>query len=116
MFKIRCDNIKKNRLVLSRTRQYITENINHLELSLEKAAQHTHMTGRSLQRSLRSCNTSFIDIRDEIKSDLSIRYLKDPALTMEAISALVGFSDASGFYTAFKRWHDISPSDFRKII
>jgi AraC-like DNA-binding protein len=42
-----------------------------------------------------------------------VRYLADSQVTHEAISERLGFSDASSFRRAFKRWTRQSPNAFR---
>jgi AraC-like DNA-binding protein len=72
------------------------------------------MTGRTLQRALKMENTSFIDIRDSVRAEMAKHYLENSDMSIEDISIQVGFADASGFYTAFKRWYGVSPGSFRK--
>lgn len=106
--------LKKSETILNKVRDFVREHISDEHLSLENAAKQLHMTGRTLQRALRMENTSFIDIRDNIRSELSMHYLQNTEMSIEEISEHVGFSDASGFYTAFKRWHGVSPGSIRK--
>ena len=106
--------LKKSESILNKVRDFVAQNISNEDLSLENAAKQLHMTGRTLQRALRMENTSFIDIRDSVRSELSMNYLENTEMSIEEISAHVGFSDASGFYTAFKRWHGVSPGSIRK--
>lgn len=106
--------LKKSETILNKVREFVREHISDEHLSLENAARQLHMTGRTLQRALRMEDTSFIDIRDNIRSELSMHYLLNTEMSIEEISERVGFSDASGFYTAFKRWHGVSPGSIRK--
>jgi AraC-like DNA-binding protein len=106
--------LKKSETILNKVREFVETHISDENLSLENAAKQLHMTGRTLQRALRMENTSFIDIRDSVRSDLSMYYLQSTEISIEEISEKVGFSDASGFYTAFKRWHGVSPGSIRK--
>lgn len=106
--------LKKSETILNKVRSFIETHISDENLSLEYVAKQLHMTGRTLQRALRMENTSFIDIRDNVRSELSMHYLEDTEISIEEIAERVGFSDASGFYTAFKRWHGISPGSVRK--
>lgn len=106
--------LKKSEQVLNSVRQFVREHVSDAELSLENAAKSLHMTGRTLQRSLKMENTSFIEIRDSVRSELAKYHLENSEVSIEEISNLVGFSDTSGFYTAFKRWYGVSPGSFRK--
>jgi AraC-like DNA-binding protein len=107
--------LKKSESILNIVREFTKEHVSDENLSLDNAAKQLHMTGRTLQRALRMENTSFIEIRDSVRSELSRYYLEFTDLSIEEISERVGFSDASGFYTAFKRWHGVSPGSLRKL-
>ncbi len=106
--------LKKSESILNIVKDYIREHVSDEDLSLDNAAKQLHMTGRTLQRTLRMENTSFIDIRDNVRSEISLYYLEHTDISVEDIAERVGFSDASGFYTAFKRWHGVPPGSFRK--
>ena len=44
----------------------------------------------------------------------AIRLLRESKLSVDEISARVGFSDRSNFYHAFSKYTDLSPADYRK--
>lgn len=106
--------LKKSETILNSVKAFVKEHISNEELSLENAAKQLFMTGRTLQRALKMENTSFIDIRDNVRAEIARDYLENSSKSIEEISSLVGFADASGFYTAFKRWYGVSPGSFRK--
>lgn len=106
--------LKKSESILNIVRDFVKEHVSDEDLNLDNAAKQLHMTGRTLQRALRMENTSFIEIRDSVRSELARYYLEFTEISIEEISEKVGFSDASGFYTAFKRWHGVSPGSLRK--
>lgn len=112
--ELRLRQLKKSEAILNSVKSFVKEHISNKELSLENTARQLHMTGRTLQRALKMENTSFIDIRDSVRSELAKHYLENTHISIEEISVLVGFADASGFYTAFKRWYGVSPGSFRK--
>lgn len=74
------------------------------------------MGTRSLNRRLRERNTSYKKIINEIRSELSIRYLANTNLSIDQVSDLVGFSEATAFRRAFKRWTGKNASQYRKEI
>ncbi len=68
---------------------------------------------RTLRRHIAQEGASYRTIVDQARFRLAARYLADARLTHEAISEKLGFSDASSFRRAFKRWTRQSPSAFR---
>ncbi len=73
-----------------------------------------NMTPQTLRRRLKDGNTSYQEIKDSIRKDASIYYLSKPDLSIDEIAMLMGFSEASSFHRAFKKWTGKTPSSFRK--
>ena len=48
---------------------------------------------------------------DEARRELAISYLRDARYSLSEITYLLGFSDASSFTHAFRRWTGRSPGD-----
>lgn len=71
------------------------------------------MSEAGLQQKLAERGTGFQELLDETRCELAIGYLHQPALTITEIAFLLGFSDASNFTRAFKRWKGAPPSAFR---
>ncbi|HYQ51473.1 MAG TPA: AraC family transcriptional regulator, partial [Pseudomonas sp.] len=40
-------------------------------------------------------------------------YLAQPGMTLLETAYLLGFADPSNFYRAFRRWFDVTPSEYR---
>jgi len=81
---------------------------------IEKAARCLNMSSRTLQRRLTEENTSFIELKDQIRFKLAVTALKSKKSSIEQISEEIGFSDRHSFTRAFKRWSGVSPSAFQK--
>ena len=73
-----------------------------------------NMTPQTLRRRLKEANTSYQEIKDSIRKDASVYYLSKPELSIDEIVLLMGFSEASSFHRAFKKWTGKTPSSFRK--
>ena len=82
--------------------------------NLEKVASSLDMSQSTIKRKLKEENTSFKKIVQNIRKNLSICMIKDKDLTLEEISCFLGYSEYSPFFRAFKKWHNISPSEYRK--
>ena len=76
-------------------------------------AEGLNMSRRTLQRRLRDEGTSVRDIVDSVRRDLAMRYLCEREIAVAEVAFLLGFSEASAFHRAFKRWTGTTPSIYR---
>ncbi|MDY7533087.1 AraC family transcriptional regulator [Pseudomonas sp. Bout1] len=80
------------------------------EISRRGTAERMHMTERTLLRRLKDENTTFQEVLDRLREELAYEYLSGSDVTVQAVSSMLGFSDASTFSRAFKRWTGRRPS------
>lgn len=97
----------------TRLRGVICEELRGGQLTLERAAARLGMAPRTLQRRLKVQGKSFADHVDELRHELSARYLRDQRLTIQETAFLLGFSDVSAFHRAFVRWTGTTPRRFQ---
>lgn len=71
------------------------------------------MQPRTLQRQLKAIGESFEAIRDNVRRDLALRYLKQSDMPLIRISELLGYSDASMLTRSCHRWFAASPRQIR---
>jgi AraC-like DNA-binding protein len=83
------------------------------ETEIEPVAKRLGLSARSLQRRLKDEGTSFQAVREDTRRDLARHYL-DLDLSISEISFLLGFSEPSAFFRAFKRWTGTTPIESRK--
>ena len=83
-------------------------------VSLEHIASELGIEARSLQRRLVKAGTSFQKIFDKVRLELACYYLERTSLDITAIALELGYSEASVFSRAFKRWTGFSPDKYRK--
>ncbi|MCH2041371.1 MAG: AraC family transcriptional regulator [Saccharospirillaceae bacterium] len=81
---------------------------------VDVVASHLATSTRTLSRSLQEVGTSYQRILDEVRKEMAIEYLRNSALPIEEIAALVGYSDPSNFRKAFRRWTTHAPSYYRE--
>ncbi|ASK34385.1 AraC family transcriptional regulator [Alcanivorax sp. N3-2A] len=72
------------------------------------------MTPQTLRRRLKDGNTSYQEIKDSIRKDASVYYLSKAELSIDEIALLMGFSEASSFHRAFKKWTGMTPATYRR--
>ncbi len=82
--------------------------------NMEMVAETIGISVRSLRRRLGDEGESFQSVFDDVRKQLSIAYLSESNMPCEEIAALVGFTENSNFRRAFKRWTNLSPTDYRK--
>lgn len=81
---------------------------------IEAMAARLHVSTRTLQRRLADSGYRYQDILDDVRHRLAREFLHKTDLSVETIAARVGFSDASNFRKAFKRWAGQGPAEFRR--
>lgn len=100
--------------VQSQVQKILISNTSHF-ISEEQVAQFLFVSKRTLARHLTQEGTDFRHIRESVLSQQSRYYLKHTNLSIEVIANLLNYSDASNFRRAFKRWFNITPSQFRVL-
>ncbi len=81
--------------------------------SVGRAAAHLGLSERSLQRRLHDEGETFASVLDRARRGEAMRLLGDQRLAIAEIAFLLGFSEASAFHRAFKRWTGTTPSAHR---
>ena len=97
----------------ARVHAALIEQLPQGEPSQKKIAEALHMSPRNFQRKLAEEGTSYTGLLSDTRRDLALSYVRDASYTLGEITYLLGFSDASSFNRAFKRWTGQSPSAFR---
>ena len=79
----------------------------------EHIARELALSLRSYQRLLSSHNTTFKDLLENARKRMAREYLQQSSFTVQEIALLLGYSETSQFYKAFRRWFNRSPGEFR---
>lgn len=85
-----------------------------LVASLEDVAQQLAMAPRSLRRRLEEERTSFRDLVDAERRQLSVQLLEGTDMKLDEMAMQLGYSDTASFTRAFRRWFERSPGEYRK--
>ncbi len=80
----------------------------------ENVASLLNLSVRNLQRRLKEVGTSYQSILDDSREELAMALLKEADIPLYEIAYLVGFTESSAFYKAFRRWTGKRPGDYRQ--
>lgn len=82
--------------------------------TLDTISRLTNTSGRTLKRHLLREGHSFRALVAEGRSQLAAELVRDTTQTLADVAERLGYSSPSCFSQAFKRWHGVSPSAYRK--
>jgi AraC-like DNA-binding protein len=71
------------------------------------------MHARTLQRRLRAEGEAFEAIKDSVRRDIALRYLKQPAIPLIRVAEMLGYSATSMLSRSCYRWFSASPRQLR---
>lgn len=67
----------------------------------------------TLRRRIENEGQSFQDIKDSVRKEIAVHLLRTTRLSLSVISGAVGFSEASSFVRAFRKWTGVNPGVYR---
>lgn len=100
--------------VVARVRAMIIKLLSAGDCTRRKLAREMCMSQATLQLKLAQRGTNFQDLLSDTRHELALGYLAQSSLSITEITFLLGFTDASNFTRAFKRWTNLSPTNYRK--
>jgi AraC-like DNA-binding protein len=68
---------------------------------------------RALQRRLRAEGESFEGIKDGVRREIALRYLKDSSIPLIRVAKMLGYSETSALSRSCYRWFSASPRQVR---
>jgi AraC-like DNA-binding protein len=99
--------------VSHRVKACIIEHLHSGDVTAKTVANKLAMSERSLQRLLKQRKTSFRSLKDEVRKQLSLNYVRDKNIEISEIAFLLGYSEQSAFSRAFKRLTGMAPTEAR---
>jgi AraC-like DNA-binding protein len=82
--------------------------------SAEDIAEVLRMHRRTLSRRLKDSGDGFRTLANELRFEIARQLLEDTEVTLGQIAAALGYSEASAFTRAFRRWSGETPSGWRR--
>lgn len=82
---------------------------------LNQVASQIGLTQRTLRRRLKEEGLSFRSLKEDYLLKKAEELLTESSLNIEAVALQLGYSDASNFRRALRRWKGQSPDEIRKL-
>jgi AraC-like DNA-binding protein len=95
-----------------RVRERISALLPRGEATAERVAAELVLSPRTLRRRLAGAKTSYQQLLDEVRLELARSALGQKGISVNEVAFLLGFSDASAFHKAFRRWTGRSPGEY----
>ncbi|MBI5924046.1 MAG: AraC family transcriptional regulator ligand-binding domain-containing protein [Aquabacterium sp.] len=100
--------------VAAEIEEFITRDPSLLALGVEDMADRLNLHPRTLQRRLKDEGDSYLNVQARMRHRLACQWLRQGDVSIDDISARLGFSDRRAFTAAFKRWEGATPSAWRE--
>lgn len=97
-----------------KVREVVARQLRGGDPSVQATARSLGLTSRTLQRRLSDDGVSYQALVDEVRAELAGRYLDSEGLSVTEVAFLLGYSEASAFARAYKRWTGKSPTEARR--
>ncbi|AMO68817.1 AraC family transcriptional regulator [gamma proteobacterium BDW918] len=99
--------------LVARVRAMIGHDFSQGFPSFERITAALNMSAPTLRRRLKKEGTTFQQLKDECRRDAAMAYLGNSELSINAVAALMGFTDPSAFHRCFKKWTAMTPGEYR---
>lgn len=105
--------IKQETNFLDQVRSLLRTTVVTGHSSADQVAELLSMNRRTLNRHLNAVGTNFRVVADEIWFEISRQLLEDSGMEIDQIASFLGYSNASAFTRAFRRWSTTTPANWR---
>lgn len=106
--------VRSDHDVLARARALLPSLIGDPALTSAALAARLGVSVRSLQRSLAERGTTYKELVDGAREELSVRSLEAGTSSVQEIALSVGFESQAAFTRAFRRWRGQSPTEYQR--
>jgi AraC-like DNA-binding protein len=82
------------------------------DVTVDRVAGELGLSRQTLFRRLKAEGATFQQLLDQLRYKLALHHLTKDKASVQRTARLVGFSDATAFSRAFKRWTGLSPREY----
>lgn len=104
------DELAKNDTVRSAVEARMLADLHEGTLSMDRIARDLGMSRQTLYRRLKDEGATFASVHDDLRRRMAMDYLSARKVSVGETAYLLGFSEASAFVRAFRRWTGASPT------
>jgi len=106
--------LQKSLCIADQVRQQL-HNLPNKKSDLDQVATQLGLTQRTLRRRLKEEGLSFRSLKEDYLLKKAEELLTESSMNIEAVALQLGYSDASNFRRALRRWKGQSPDELRKL-
>lgn len=111
----RLSDLDETSVATERVRSALLESLPGGEASIEQISKRLGVSTRTLQRNLKLEGSSYKEIVRSTRTQLALHYVVNTSMNFSEISFLLGFSEPSSFFRAFRDWTGQTPNEVRLI-
>lgn len=100
--------------LLSEVSQAIAGELRLGRVGVVQVAESLHMSVRTLQRRLGELDLEFGELVEDVRRALALEYVGNGDYRLTDVALMLGYTEASSFSRAFRRWTDLTPREYRK--
>jgi AraC-like DNA-binding protein len=116
--RAQCDRLLEDmspgREVIDDVRRLLLSVPSNRVLQLADIADSMMVSRRTLERRLHAAGSSFREIQLEVRMELAAHYVALGSVSGQEIGQLLGYSQPSAFYRAFKQHFSLTPTEYRE--
>ncbi len=104
----------RRRIVFDEAMTVIGRSYDDHKLSVDDLARRVFVSRRQLQRAFTEAGTSVQERLHAVRMEHAAEYLRDTSMSVSEITRSVGYRHSAQFAKAFRRYHGMAPSQWRK--
>jgi AraC-like DNA-binding protein len=95
-------------------RSLVSRNFDEGFPSFKEMAEYLHCSESSLRRRLLKEDTSYQEIKDQLRCEFAIEHLRNRDTRISELADMLGFAETSSFARSFRSWVGMTPSAYRR--